>query len=146
MYEQPQWGTVVLGYDTLQGHGEQSQPGKADFERNHPGMEHKQQYNPGRNQELNLPPEIFPMRKGEKVNTSAANKTDGVHERIKRHIADGLPRKEAVKRAHVEARQASHGDIGTISPRDVMNHKYQAEKPGRQMSPFRSQEQNFPFI
>ena len=49
------WGTVNLGVDVLQGHGEQNQPGKADFIKNHPSANHKQQFNPGRNQELNLP-------------------------------------------------------------------------------------------
>ena len=61
MYEQPNWGTVNLGIDVLQGHGEQNQPGKADYDKNHPSYpKQKQQYNPGRNQELNLPARHFP--------------------------------------------------------------------------------------
>ena len=52
MYKEQPWGTVNLGVDVLQGHGEQSQPGIVDYHKNHPGQKHKQQYNPGRNQEL----------------------------------------------------------------------------------------------
>lgn len=146
MSHEAQWGDVVLGYDTLQGHGSQSERGARDFARSHPGAEYKQRYNPGRNQELNLNPDLFPMKKGEKVNSSAAAQGDGVHEKIKKMLGDGLKRKEAIKRAHAQAKAEGDGAAGTITPRDVMNYKYQAEKPGRQMSPFRSQEQKFPFI
>jgi hypothetical protein len=146
MAEQAEWGTVVLGYNTLEGNGSQSKEGARDFARNHPGSEYKQRYNPGRNQELNLPPDLFPMKKGEKVNSAAAAHGDGVHEKIKKMIGDGIPRKEAIKRAHAQARAEQQGTVGTVTPRDVMNYKYQAERPGRQMSPFRVQEQNFPFI
>lgn len=138
MYRSAEWGTVNLGVDVLQGHGEQSPKGAQQFYNEHPGMQYKQQYNPGRNQELNINPESFPTRKAE---------TFSAHENIKKLIGvNKMPRNKAVKMALREARDNKKADAGTITPKDVYRYKYQAEQPGRQMSPFRTQEQNFPFI
>lgn len=148
----PEWGTVNLGVDVLQGHGEQNQPGKADYDKNHPRYpKQKQQYNPGRNQELNLPPEIFPMHHNMmRVNPNAAEgkavPLAGVHERIKELLGEGIPRKEAILRARHEASKASHGDIGTITTKQVMQKKYQAPSPQKKISPFSEQIQEQPFI
>lgn len=151
MSEQSKWGTVNLGVDVLQGHGEQSQPGLRDYNRLHPHDKDKQQYNPGRNQELKLPTDIFPMNQYERENpfSSTGRKVpnSGVHERIKELIGEGqYPRKEAVKKAQAEARKANHGDIGTINTKQVMSKLYQAEQPSKKASPFSEQEQGYPFI
>jgi hypothetical protein len=150
MYKSPQWGNVNLGVDVLQGHGEQSQPGKADYDRNHPGAKNKQQYNPGRNQELNLPADIFPMQNGLRENPNAPSGKVvpyvSVHERIKELIGEGQSRKVAVARANAEAKKNGRGDIGTITQKEVMAKKYQAEQPWKKISPFSSQVQGYPFI
>ena len=87
MRRSPEWGNVVLGVDVLQGHGEQSQPGVEQYNKEHPRAKGKQQYNPGRNQELNLPADIFPMHAGSRENPNAPSGKvvpyPGVHERIK---------------------------------------------------------------
>lgn len=149
MYKSPEWGTVNLGVDVLQGHGEQSQPGKQDFERNHPSAKGKQQYNPGRNQELNLSPELFPMAKGERINPKLPSgkvvPIKSIHERIKELLGEGVPRREAVIKAKQEA-EGSHGDIGTITQKEVMAKRYQAEQPWKKISPFSDQIQGYPFI
>lgn len=149
MYEQPNWGTVNLGVDVLQGHGEQSQPGKAEYGRDHPESKGKIQYNPARNQELKLPPDIFRMSKNSNENPYSATgkmNTAGVHERIKELLGEGIGRREAVIRAKQEAKKGERGDVGTITPKDVYRSKYQAETPGKQVSPLVSQEQNYPFL
>lgn len=151
MYEQPGWGTVNLGVDVLQGHGEQNQPGKKDYDKNHPNYpKQKQQYNPGRNQELNLPADIFPSHSYNRENPSApegkAVPIANIHERIKEMIGEGVPRKEAILRARDEASKAAHGDIGTITTKQVMQKKYQAPSPQKKISPFSEQIQEQPFI
>lgn len=149
MSSQAEWGTVNLGVDVLQGHGEQSQPGKQDYDRFHPQDKAKQQYNPGRNQELKLPPDIFRMQKDSDFNpyspTGKMN-TKGVHERIKELLGEGVNRREAVMKAKQEAQDNRHGDVGTITPKDVYRSKYQAEQPSKQISPFTTQEQEQPFV
>ena len=149
MYEQPQWGTVNLGVEVLQGHGEQNQPGKADWDLNHPSASKKQQFNPGRNQELNLPPEIFRMQKGNRENpNSPAGKFEpiaSIHERIKELLGEGWPRKEAIAKAKAEA-EKTHGDVGTITQKEVYRHKYQAEQPWKKVSVFSEQIQGYPYI
>lgn len=148
MYEQPQWGTVNLGSDTLQGHGEQSQPGY-QYGRDHPNSKGKQQYNPARNQELNLPPDIFRMQKDSDYNPYAPNSRmakTGVHERIKELLGEGVPRREAVIKAKQEAKIDGKGDIGTITKKQVYAHKYQAEQPAKKISSFSEQIQGYPFI
>lgn len=151
MYRSPEWGNVNLGVDVLQGHGEQNQPGKADYDKNHPRNPHqKQQYNPGRNQELNLPPEIFRMQKGNRENPdSPAGKfvpLAGIHERIKELLGEGIPRREAIMRAKQEAKKDNRGDVGTITTKEVMAKRYQAEEPWKKISPFSEQVQGYPFI
>lgn len=95
-----------------------------------------------RGQELMIPPEEFVTRKGE---PSAAEMQ--VHERIKTLIGEKrMKPKEARAIAKDEARRKGKGDSGTISKKEVYRYKYQAEQPGKQMTPFRTQEQNFPFI
>ncbi len=149
MYEQPKWGTVNLGVDTLQGHGEQSQPGAAQFGRDHPKSNGKQQYNPGRNQELNLLPDIFRMQKEGDWNPYSPNSKMtkiNVHERIKELLGEGVPRREALIKAKQEAKRGDYGDVGTISKKQVYQHKYQAEQPAKKISPFSEQVQGYPFI
>ncbi|PWU05609.1 MAG: hypothetical protein C5B43_03065 [Verrucomicrobia bacterium] len=151
MTSQTQWGEVNLGVDVLQGHGEQNQPGKADYDKNHPGAKHKQQYNPGRNQELNLPADIFPMNhfhreNPENQNTGKAVPLANVHERIKEMLGQGVPRREAIAKAKAEADKAKRGDVGTITLKDVYRSKYQAETPAKKISPFSEQVQGFPYI
>lgn len=118
MYEQPQWGTVNLGVGVLQGQNEGARP----YEGN------KQQYNAGRNQELQLNPESFNMHQNTPRPTFA-----GVHERIKELIGEGIPRREAVIRAKAEARDAEHGGVGTINKKQVI-------------APYKEQVQGFPYI
>lgn len=150
MYKSEQWGNVNLGVDVLQGHGEQNQPGKADYDKNHPGAKNKQQYNPGRNQELNLPPDIFPMSPKARTHpnspTGRAEPLANIHERIKELLGEGMPRNAAIAKAKSEAQKDGRGDVGTISQRDVMNKKYQAEQPSKKVSPFSEQVQGYPFI
>lgn len=151
MYRSPEWGTVNLGVDVLQGHGEQSQPGKADYDRNHPGAKSKQQYNPGRNQELSLPADIFPMNNfhrenPENQNTGKAVPISNIHERIKELLGEGIPRGEAIASAKQEADKSNHGDVGTISKKEVYRSKYQGETPSKKISPFSEQVQGYPFI
>ena len=89
-----------------------------------------------------IPPEEFVTQKGE---PSPAKMR--VHERIRDLIANhNVPRREAVKIAVAEGRESKVGDSGSISKKDIYRYKYQAEQPGRQMTPFKTQEQNFPFI
>ena len=137
MYNQAKWGTVNLGQDTLQGTGEQSQPGFIDYQNNHQHSSNKQQYNPGRNQELNLEPSDFKMHR----------QTDGfsIHEKIKELIAMGRTRRDAVKIAKDMAIRRGKSD-GSISKKQVYAQKYQAEQPGKYVTPFHVQEQNQPFI
>ena len=151
-YEKSQeWGTVNLGVDVLQGHGEQNQPGKADYDKNHPSYpRQKQQYNPGRNQELDLPADIFPMHRFNRENPNApegkAVPLANIHERIKEMLGEGVPRKEAILKAKAEANKDKRGDVGTITPKDVYRSKYQAETPAKKISPFSEQVQGYPFI
>ena len=148
----PEWGTVNLGVDVLQGHGEQNQPGKADYDKNHPKYPHqKQQYNPGRNQELNLPADIFPMNNFHRENPhnqpeGKAVPVSNIHERIKEMLGEGVPRKEAIAKAKAEAEKARRGDVGTITPKDVYRSKYQAETPAKKVSVFSEQVQGYPFL
>lgn len=115
-----QYGTVNIGVPTIQG---------------------KQSPDP-RGQELMIPPEEFVTQKGQPSPAKVQ-----AHERIKQLIGEkGMKPKEARKMAMDEARRANSADSGTISPKEVYRYKYQAEQPGRQMTPFRTQEQNFPFI
>jgi len=151
MYRSPEWGTVNLGVDVLQGHGEQNQPGKADYDKNHPGYpREKQQYNPGRNQELNLPPDIFPMHHFNRENPFASEgkavPIANIHERIKELLGEGVSRKTAIAKAKAEASKSNRGDVGTITPKDVYRSKYQAVTPEKQPSVFSEQVQNYPFI
>lgn len=151
MYEQPKWGTVNLGVDTLQGHGEQSQPGYRDFIDNHQHASNKQQYNPGRNQELNLPPDIFRMQKETDWNPYSPDskmRTQSqfsVHERIKELLGEGWPRRAAVAKAKQEGKQAGVND-GNLSKKEIYRYKYQAEQPGKYVTPFHVQEQEQPFM
>jgi len=150
MYRSPQWGTVNLGQDTLQGHGEQSQPGKADYDKNNPGASNKQQYNPGRNQELNLPADFLCYRPNITMIAFApegkAVPIPSIHERIKELLGKGLNRKEAIKQAKKEAGEGDHGDVGTITQKEVYRSKYQAESPAKKISPFSEQVQGYPYI
>lgn len=149
MYQPEQWGTVNLGVDVLQGHGEQSQPGYEDYINSHQHSTNKEQYNPGRNQELNLPPDIFRMQKNTEYNPySPDGKINhvNVHERIKELLGEGVPRRQAVIQAKKEAKNDNKGAVGTISKKDVYRYKYQAEQPGKYVTPFHNQEQNYPFI
>ena len=149
-YRSPEWGTVNLGVDVLQGHGEQSQPGHQQFLENHPGAKGKTQYNPGRNQELNLPADIFPVHRFNRENPNApegkAVPLPNIHERIKELLGEGMPRKAAIEKAKAEAQKAEHGDVGTITPKDVYRSKYQAETPAKRISPLTEQIQGYPFI
>jgi hypothetical protein len=149
MYRSPQWGNVNLGVDVLQGHGEQSQPGQRQFHREHPGSKNKEQYNPGRNQELNIPPDVFRMQKGSDYNPYSSNSKmakSGIHERIKELMGEGQSKNEAVVRAKQEANDAKMGDVGTISKKDVYRYKYQAPSPFKQVSPFTEQSQETVFM
>lgn len=151
MYRSPQWGTVDLGVDVLQGHGEQSQPGKADYLKNHPGSKGKQQYNPGRNQELKLPADIFPMHKFNRENPNApegkAVPIASVHERIKELMGESqYPRKQAIAKARAEVQKTGRGDVGTINKKQVYQSKYQAETPAKRISPWTEQIQGYPYI
>lgn len=115
-----QYGTVNIGVPTITG---------------------KQSPDP-RGQELMIPPEEFVTQKGQ---PSPAQMR--VHDRIKQLIGEKkMKPKEARQVAMDEARRNEKGDQGTISQKDVYRHKYQAEQPGKEMTPFRTQEQNFPFI
>lgn len=114
------YGTVNIGVPTITG---------------------KQSPDP-RGQELMIPPEEFVTQKGM---PSPAKMQ--VHERIKQLIGEKkMKPREARQVAMDEAKRANTGDNGTISKKDIYRYKYQAEQPGRQMTPFRTQEQNFPFI
>ena len=115
-----QYGTVNIGVPTITG---------------------KQSPDP-RGQELMIPPEEFVTQKGQPAPSQMR-----VHDRIKQLIGEKkMKPKEARQVAMDEARRNEKGDQGTISQKDVYRHKYQAEQPGREMTPFRTQEQNFPFI
>ena len=150
MADLPEWGTVNLGVDVLQGHGEQSQPGMWDFESEHPHSKGKQQYNPGRNQELNLPPDAFPTQKGKRINpNSSTGKVvpfPGIHERIKELLGEGWPKRDAVAKAYKEAHQNDMGDEGRPNTKEIMAKKYQAEQPAKKISPFSESVQGYPFI
>lgn len=149
MPEQPNWGTVNLGVDVLQGHGEQSQPGNRDYIKEHPGRAGKQQYNPGRNQELKLPPDIFRMEKDNNNNPYSSNgkiSRFSVHERIKELLGQQVPKREAVIKARQEAEKQNRGDVGTISKKEIYRSKYQAEEPSKQVSPLTSQIQEYPYM
>lgn len=115
-----QYGTVNIGVPTITG---------------------KQSPDP-RGQELMIPPDEFVTQKGQ---PSPAQMK--VHDRIKQLIGEKkMKPKEARQVAMDEARRNEKGDQGTITQKQVYRHKYQAEQPGREMTPFRTQEQNFPFI
>lgn len=150
MYEQPEWGTVNLGVDVLQGHGEQSQPGYRDYLKNHPKGKDKQQYNPGRNQELNLPADIFPVHRYNRENPNApsgkAVPLPGLHNRIKELLGEGVERRSAITQAKLETKKAKNGDVGTISNKDIYRSKYQAEQPWKKASAFSDQIQGYPFL
>lgn len=147
MPEQPYWGNVNLGVDVLQGHGEQSQNGARDYIRSHPSAEHKIQYNPGRNQELNLPPDIFRMQKNSAFNpysqTGRINRK-GMHERIKELIGEGQSPREARVRAKQEYKTS--GNDNKITPKDVYRSKYQSPTLSKQISPLTTQVQEYPFL
>lgn len=148
MGSQPKWGTVNLGVDVLQGHGEQSQPGKMDYEKLHPNAANKQSFNPGRNQELNLPGDLFPMQPNQHLKHQAEPRNSpsnlSIHERIKELLGEGWPRKFAVLKAQEEADEAGTG-VG-LTQRDIYRHKYQAPSPRKQPSVFTENVQEYPFI
>jgi hypothetical protein len=149
MLDQPKWGTVNLGVDVLQGHGEQSQPGKNDYNRLHPRDTGKQQYNPARNQELKLPVDMFRMHKFNDENPfspSGEINRAGVHERIKELLGEGKSKREAVLRARHEMQGMDRGDVGTITPKDVYRSKYQSPTPSKQISPLTTQVQEYPYL
>jgi hypothetical protein len=106
----------------------------------------KQQYNPGRNQELKLPPDIFRMQKNTEKNPySATGKINraGMHERIKELLGEGQPRREAVTRAKAEF---SKSDSAPINKKEIYRSKFQTPLPLKQVSPLTSQIQNYPYI
>lgn len=147
MYKSPQWGTVNLGVDVLQGHGEQSQPGIIQYHQQHPNTENKQQYNPGRNQELNIPPDQFRMQKNTEWNPYSPDSKItrfSVHERIKELLGEGVPKREAVAKAKQEAEQHNVGD-NAITKAQVYRYKYAAQ-PDKEATPFQTQEQEQPFM
>lgn len=144
MPEQARWGTVNLGVDVLQGHGEQFQPGYDQYIGQHRNVLGKQQYNPGRNQELKLPPDIFRMQKNSEKNpysaTGKINRT-GMHERIKELLGEGMPRRQA----HIQAKQEfEKTDSAPINKKDIYRSKFH-DKNGP-ISPLTSQNQNYPYI
>ena len=149
MPEQPQWGTVNLGVDVLQGHGEQSAAGMHDYMREHANARGKEQFNPGRNQELKLPPDIFRMQKNTEYNpyspTGKIN-TAGMHERIKELLGEGKSRRESIAMARQELAKGYNGDAGTISKKDIYRAKYQAPSPRKQISPMTANVQEQPYM
>lgn len=149
MPEQPNWGTVNLGVDVLQGHGEQSQPGKSDYVQLHPNSKYKQTFNPGRNQELNLPADLFPMNKNmgavHKSNSKHEPPNSSIHERVKELLGEGVPRKFAVAKAKEEADSRGQNS-GRLSQSEIYRHKYQAPTPSKQPSVFTENVQNYPYI
>lgn len=143
MHKTQRFGTVNLGYDTLQGHGEQSQPGKNDYEKNHPKSEYKQQYNPGRNQELNINPGDFSSTGSqEKQNSNVPS----VHEKIKELIGKGKSRKRAVLEAMQHSKDNNIGAVGNIPKKNMNRKKVQAELPAKKVSVYGEKIQGYPFI
>jgi hypothetical protein len=66
------------------------------------------------------------------------------HENIKDLISNGAKPSHARKIALAKNREST--DTGAITKKEIYRHKFQAEQPGHQMSPFKTQEQEFPFI
>ena len=96
-----------------------------------------------------MPADIFPVHKFNRENPNApegkAVPIASIHERIKELLGEGWPRKYAIAKAKEEA-EGVHGDIGTISPKQVYQSKYQAESPAKKASPFSENVQGYPFI
>jgi hypothetical protein len=97
-----------------------------------------------------LPPDIFEMHKYNHENPYSpkgkAVPIASIHERIKELLGEGVPRREAIIRAKQEASEAHHGDVGTITTKEVMQKKYQAPSPQKKISPFSEQVQEQPFM
>jgi hypothetical protein len=74
------------------------------------------------------------------------NDTDNIsiHENIKKFLAQGMKKREAVKKAR-ELAYGKHGDIGTITPQDIYRQKY-AGRENQACTNAKYQEQEMPYI
>ena len=70
---------------------------------------------------------------------------ESIHENIKREIAAGKPRKQAVAIAYSVARKNKHGDLGTITPQDIYRRKYSGRE-NQACTLAKYQEQQMPYI
>lgn len=73
------------------------------------------------------------------------NSPQSLHENIKRELAAGKPRKQAVAIAYSVARKNKHGDVGTITPQDVYRRKY-AGRENQACVSCAYQEQEMPYV
>lgn len=124
------WGTVNLGMQRLRGN-----------ERPNP-----------HNQELTLEPSKYQFNDNQFNESSEGSmplihgsSQESVHENIKRELAAGKPRKQAIAIAMNTAREAKkHGDVGSISKKEIYRSKYQNR--GEMLNQQGTIEQEQPYI
>lgn len=118
------WGTVNIGVNVLRGN-----------ERPDP---HNQQLALERNNnQFNISSEgNMPLVQGSSQNS--------IHENIKKELASGKPRAQAIAIAEATARKNKDGMVGTISKKEIYRAKYQNR--GEMLNQQGTQEQEQPYI
>jgi hypothetical protein len=104
------WGNVVIGVETLRGN-----------ERPDP-----------HNQSLTLEPKSNQFNDNQFNESGEGNmplvqgsSPKSIHENIKKELASGKPRKQAIAIAEETARRNKRGDVGSINKKEIYRSKYQ---------------------
>lgn len=121
------WGTVNLGMNIMRGN-ERPSPHQQELTLE-PNSYNNNQFNP--QGEGNMP-------------LIQGSSSESVHENIKRELAAGKPRKQAIAIALETARRNEKGDIGSLNAKEVYQHKY--KNRGEMLNKRGTQEQEQPYI
>src|SRR4051812_2939544 len=104
------WGNVKIGVQTLRGNERPSPHNQELALRSNAPEFNDNQFNV--NGEGNMP-----LIQGSSQNS--------IHENIKRELASGKPRKQAIAIAEETARRNNNGDVGSINKKEIYRAKYQ---------------------
>lgn len=123
------WGTVIIGVETIQGN-----------ERPSP-----------HNQSLTLEPRSNQFNDNQFNESGEGNMPlvqgstpASIHENIKKELAAGKPRKQAIAIAEETARRNKHGDVGSLNKKEIYRAKYQNR--GEMLNQKGTIEQEQPYI
>ena len=89
-------------------------------------------------------PKLYYDKKGNMPLKQGSSK-ESIHENIKRELASGKKKSQAVAIAYSFARKNKHGDMGTITPQDVYRAKYKGRE-NQACTSCTYQEQEMPYI